>query len=294
MGPCAAVVHRFGGKPWHWFGVAHAIGSHAGGGVLARLFIVLGVVLNVPVREGLAQTVSACADRAEMPPFVFKKRVNGQATEEAVGASVEVLAQVLRGSGQRLNVQLLPWARCLMEVDAGHIQIALDVSRDEAQHRNFRLTRAFVRTHAVALYARSRFPNGLDLRSDSAWKALKVCGFGGHRFEHFGLDSNAIDRGTTYGYDQVIVKLNTGRCDAFIDSREVIGGNFLINPGLRSQLTHGMIAVQALPATPPQELFFGVTDNSAASGSLLQLLNRGLDELEQRREIDAAVGRYMQ
>ncbi|RTL31411.1 MAG: transporter substrate-binding domain-containing protein [Burkholderiales bacterium] len=240
------------------------------------------------------QTVDACADRAEMPPFTFTERANGQLTGRVVGASVDILASILKASGQRLEVHLLPWARCLAEVDAGRVQLALNVSQNEADHRSFRLTHAYFRTHAVALFARSRYPNGLDLRAPSAWASLKVCGFGGHRFEHFGLDSSVVDRGTTQSYDQVIAKLNLGRCDLFIDSREVIGGTFLVNHGMRAQLAHGTIDLQALSDVPPQALYFGVADSGPSSTALLQLLNQGLEELERHNELNTIVGRYMQ
>ena len=42
------------------------------------------------------QTVDACADRAEMPPFTFTERANGQLTGRVVGASVDILASILK------------------------------------------------------------------------------------------------------------------------------------------------------------------------------------------------------
>jgi polar amino acid transport system substrate-binding protein len=266
---------------------------YSSSGVARTLQLIAAFMLQLPMHAAQAQTVEACADRVEVPPFAFAERVNGRATGRVVGASVDILAGILETSGRKLEVRLLPWARCLAEVDAGHVQLALNVSRNEADHKKFHLTRAYFRTHAVALFARSRYPNGLDLREPSAWKGLKVCGFGGHSFEHFGLDSRVVDRGTTESYDQVIAKLNLGRCDVFIDSREVIGGTFLVNPGMRAQLAQGTIDLQPLSDVTPQALYFGVADGDASSAALLQVLNRAIEELERRDELNAMVGRYM-
>lgn len=259
---------------------------------VCRIFI--GLLALMLMQRVPAQPVSACADQVGMPPFTFTERAASQSTGRVVGASVDILTSILKASGLQLDVHLLPWARCLMEVDGGHIQLALNVSQNEADHRSIHLTRAYFRTHAVALFSRSRYPNGLDLGSPSAWKGLKVCGFGGHWFEHFGLDSNAVDRGTTQGYEQVIAKLNLGRCDVFIDSREVIGGNFLVNPGMRAQLARGTIDLQSLSDVSPQALYFGVTDRNPSSAALLLLLNRGLEELDRNNQLNNIVGHYMQ
>src|SRR5471030_2876485 len=52
---------------------------------------VLALMLSLATVPACAETVLACADQAEMPPFVYAERINGNKTANVTGVSVDLL-----------------------------------------------------------------------------------------------------------------------------------------------------------------------------------------------------------
>ncbi|MBY0233339.1 MAG: transporter substrate-binding domain-containing protein, partial [Burkholderiaceae bacterium] len=240
-----------------------------------------------------AQTVLVCADRAEMPPFTFAQRVNAFPSSQVIGASVDLLQAIARKHGWQLEVQLLPWARCLREVAEDRIQIALNVGQEEARGAGLLLSRAYFSTHTIYAYSRRTHPQGLAIHSMADVSKFHVCGLGGYRFESFGLATASVDRGTTRSYEQLITKLHLGRCDLVIDSRETIAGMYLIDPKLRALLVDGGLGIQALPDAPQRQLFIAVSSKASNASELLKALNEGIAGMEKSREIDRFINAYL-
>lgn len=256
-----------------------------------RRFAGFGILALAPSVQ--AQTVQVCADRAEMPPFTFAQRVNGKPSNQVIGASVDLLQAIARKQGWQLDVQLLPWARCLREVAEERIQIALNVGEEEARSAGLLLSRAYFSTHTIYAYSRRAHPQGLAIHSMADVSKFHVCGLGGYRFESFGLDTATVDRGTTRSYEQLITKLHLGRCDLLIDSRETIAGMYLIDPKLRALLVDGGLGIQALPEAPRRQLFIAVSSKASHAGDLLKALNEGITGMEKSREIDRFINAYL-
>ena len=64
------------------------------------------------------EPVLVCVDDAGFPPYAY---LDPKSPGLLVGASVEQVEAVLEGTGHRLRIELLPWKRCLEEVEAGTI-----------------------------------------------------------------------------------------------------------------------------------------------------------------------------
>lgn len=241
-----------------------------------------------------AATLRACADQAEMPPFTYAERVGGRKSEQVVGVSVDLLRQIGHRQGWDVQVALLPWARCLAMVADHRSDLAINIGLADAQASALQVSRPYFTMHNVYFYSRRARPQGLNLAQLSDVQHYHLCGLGGYRFEAFGIDTRRVDRGTTAGYEQLISKLHLGRCDLFIDSRETMAGQYLVNPNLRSALVDGTLVSQPLPGSPTRALYFGVAGGGAASAALLDQLNRGLDALEKTRELDKLLDRYLE
>ncbi len=246
---------------------------------------------SIPV---FAETVRACADQAEMPPFVYAERVNGAKTAHIVGASVDLLRLIGQRNGWEVQVQLLPWARCMALVASHRLQFALNLSEDDAKASGLAVSIAYFTMHNVYFYSRRARPQGLKLKQLDELHHYHVCGLGGYRFEAFGIATDSVDRGTTIGYEQLIAKLHLGRCDLFIDSRETMAGQYLINPKLRSMLVDGTLVSQPLPGRPTRPLYIGVASGDARSADLRKALNAGLEQLEKSHKLDALLEQYLQ
>jgi len=252
------------------------------------LFVIL---LGLGATSARAATVLACADQAEMPPFVFAERDNGQKTNRMTGASVDLLREIGQRHGWDLHVQLLPWARCVAMVSSGGAQIAINLNEADAKANGILLSVPYFTIHNVYFYSRRARPQGIVLKHLDELRQFNLCGLGGHHFEAFGIASINVDRGTTLGYEQLITKLHLGRCDLFIDSRETMAGQYLINPKLRSLMVDGTLVSQPLPGKPTRDLYFGVTPNESA---IQQQLNMGLEQLAKEKKLDTLLEHYLQ
>jgi polar amino acid transport system substrate-binding protein len=259
---------------------------------IRRYFHVL--LLSLATVQARAEIVQACADQAEMPPFVYAERVNGAKTEHIIGASVDLLRQIGEHNGWQVQVQLLPWARCMALVASHQVQFALNLSEDDAKGAGLAVSIPYFTMHNVYFYSRRARPQGLILKQLDDLHHYHVCGLGGYRFEAFGIATGTVDRGTTIGYEQLIAKLHLGRCDLFIDSRETMAGQYLINPKLRSMLVDGTLVSQPLPGRPTRPLYIGVATGEPRDASLRKALNAGLEQMEKRHKLETLLEQYLQ
>ena len=255
---------------------------------------VLALMLSLATVPACAETVLACADQAEMPPFVYAERINGNKTANVTGVSVDLLRLIGAPLGWHVKVELLPWARCLALVADHRVQLALDTDRADALASGLLLSQPYFTMHTVYFYSRRARPQGLTLERLDDVGRYHVCGLGGYRFEAYGIATSNVDRGITAGYEQLIAKLHLGRCDLFIDSRETMAGQYLINPRLRTMLVDGTLVSQPLPGSPKRELYIAVAAGDPASARLLERLNTGLEQLDKNRTLDKLLQHYLQ
>lgn len=255
---------------------------------------VLALTIGLAMAPAWAEKLLACADQAEMPPFAYAERVNGHKTADVTGASVDLLRLIGAPLDWQVQVELLPWARCLALVAAHRVQLALNINRADALASGLLLSQPYFTMHNVYFYSRRARPRGLTLARLEDVRRYHVCGLGGYRFEAYGIATAEVDRGTTAGYEQLIAKLHLGRCDLFIDSRETMAGQYLINPTLRDRLSDGTLVSQPLPGVPTRELYFAVAANDAASAKLLAAVDAGLAQLDKRKDLDKLLARYLQ
>ncbi|WP_374361839.1 substrate-binding periplasmic protein [Pseudoduganella danionis] len=241
-----------------------------------------------------AELVRACADQAEMPPFVYAERNDGRKSDHITGASVDLLRRIAERHGWQIEVQLLPWARCVAQVASQQIQIAVNISASDGVSNALQTSAPYYTLHNVYYTSRRARPAGIKLARLADLKNYHVCGMGGYRFEAYGISTSSVDRGTTIGYEQLINKLHLGRCDLFISNRETMAGQYLINPRLRGMLVDGTLVQQALPGVATQELYFGVAADSPQAASLLQKLNAGLERQEKNHTFETLLERYLQ
>lgn len=259
-----------------------------------RVHALLLLLFSLAMCQAGAATVQACADQAEMPPFVYAERVHGQRSGQVVGASVDLLNLIGARHGWQVQVQLLPWARCLALVADHRVALALNIGQADATASKLLLSDAYFTMHNVYFYSRRARPQGIHLRQLADVHRYHLCGLGGYRFEAYGIATADVDRGATIGYEQLIGKLHLGRCDLFIDSRETMAGQYLINPTLRGMLVDGTLVSQPLPGSPLRELYFGVAASGAGAAQLLRTINDGLARLDKTKELDKLLAHYLE
>lgn len=237
-----------------------------------------------------AQPVEACADLAGLPPFVYS--IN-PGTDTAAGVSVDLLRQVASDIGWRLQIDLLPWARCVHDAQAGRYGIVLNVVREEAQSYHLLLSRPYYKLHGVYVYSGRVHGLGLAVRSRTQLLQMRICGMSGHRFESFGVPTQLVDRGTSRSFEQLAAKLHLGRCDLAITTREEFAGTYLKNPKVSEQIADGSLRIEPLPEVSEPSLHFGVPEAAPQARVMLDALNASLARLERQGIMTQLIDRHL-
>lgn len=161
--------------------------------------------------------LSACAGQS--PPFV--SMTNGVGTQ---GFSVELLGKVAVGLGRTARIQELPWARCLRDVEAGRIDVAVDAYDDVARRTKFVYSMPYYSLTPQVFYIPGATEGGAPVSSAQALQKLRGCGVHEYTYEHYGLRTPQMDRNAKTNH-QALRKLLAGRCDYAVEELEyIIGG----------------------------------------------------------------------
>lgn len=209
-----------------------------------------------------APPLVACAD----PPAwtTTTRNAAGTVTETGTSFSFDMLAAALKSVGQVVRFKALPWARCMKEVEAGHIDFALGAYYSEDRARRYSYSVPYSRGTPQVFFLR-RKPLAIERKEDLL--KYRGCGLAGASYVHYGLKHEDLDLGVNT-YERLVKKLKAGRCDYFVEELEVIAGykhigiDYLADP----ELGHGPVAGVTAPAA---HLIAGL--NGRASALMPQL-----------------------
>lgn len=253
----------------------------------------LGLGLTAP---GAAQaldlkTVAVCDDANEWPPFTYFARPAEAASAgapprapEVVGYSVDVLRRILAPLGVQVRIELLPWLRCLREVESGQaFQMALNASASPERQQRFWLSQPYYDTTHAYFYSRRRFPQGPAIQRVEDLARFHVCGVHGYNYSAYGLRDEQVDRGAL-DFSRVIAKLLANRCEIAIEKLEAVqaarykGQHLLADPA---------IAYAPIPGMPKGEFHMLVSRQHPQGKALLDVLNQGIKALRESGQLQA-------
>ncbi|PRC91879.1 Bacterial extracellular solute-binding protein, family 3 [Solimicrobium silvestre] len=217
-----------------------------------------GAVTNdAQAQDQLPRVIEMCDGIDEWPPYMYFKRINGEKSSEVVGYAFDYVSRILARKGIKATIKLIPWNRCVAEVESGKYAMLLDASNSEERDRKFFVSRTYYEVHLVYFYDLSRPKPQINSVADL--KKFRLCGVLGYNYAPFLLEPENIDTGAD-GYDKVMAKLKLNRCDAVPDRLEVaigfktigeldfIGKNIAYDfiPGVKS-LSYHMLISRKLP-----------------------------------------------
>ena len=214
-------------------------------------------------------TLTACADP---PEWTFMVRdAAGIVTRSKGSFSVDMLEAAAAHLGRSVRLIVLPWTRCLRQVEAGEIDFALGAYYTEERARRLSYTVPYSRGTPQVYYMRAR---PVHIESMADLHRYRGCGLMAGTYAHYGLQAKELDLGVNT-YDKLITKLKLNRCDYFVEELEVIAGYKLIGQDYLSDpaLAHGPVPdVRA----PEAHLVAGLNSRGAA---LIPQLNAEMQEL---------------
>lgn len=233
-----------------------------------------------------AREVSICAD-PDPPPWTYWVRdKQNNKTTTYIGSSVETFTRVFERLGHRVKfIGNLPWARCLMMVQMGKVDFAMDAYYSPERAALFDYSHHY-NTLTPQVFFRTQRPVAISTVVDL--KKYRGCGMIGASYAHYGLSADELDLGVNT-YEAMLAKLEAGRCDYFVEELEVIAGykmlgrDLLADPGLQH---HGVADASA----PAKHL---IAAKGGQASQLLPKVNATLDVMIQSGELAKIWNKFM-
>jgi len=227
--------------------------------------------------------LTACASNT--PPFVIM--TNGVGT---AGYSFELFQNIASQLGRSAEVRELPWARCLLEVKSGEIDLAIDAYDDVERRKTYLYTNPYYTLTPQIFYRANKHPPQLPAKTVKDLTLLKGCGVHEYTYEHYDIDANVLDLGATDDL-QMMNKLNYGRCDFAVEELEYIIGQRKYVP---AWLDDSQIASFRPTWARGPKLHFLIGKDLANAGELQNSVNLAIEKATKSKYVDRLMKRYFQ
>lgn len=250
---------------------------------LSRCLVATGVLLAFAAhaRAALPPTLRVCGDVNEFPPFSYHQRVDGKKSRTVAGFDVDVLEYVFAGSEQKLEFDLLPWARCLLLARQGHYDIVMDGIKSPERERDFLHAATHYSLTPVFLYLKSEPKPALDSIRDLAH--LRICSQADYNYAPYGIpDAMITNRARTI--DDAAAMLKLGRCNIILQEVEVLnaharlGGLDLMNSPEFEKFRPDWVKVI--------DFYFMVPRTNTHRKELIDVLDRGIARMRKSGELE--------
>jgi ABC-type amino acid transport substrate-binding protein len=206
------------------------------------------------------------------------------------GFSFDLFQNVARQLGRSSEVKELPWARCLSEVKAGRVDVAIDAYEDADRHKTFHYSTPYYTLTPQIFYVGATAGNALPVTTAQGLKKLNGCGLHEYTYEHYDLDADKLDLGATTDL-QMLQKLKIGRCSYALEELEYVIGGRNFNPAWLDET--GILSFRPSWARGPQ-VHFLVGNGRPDGAQLIEQLNAAIGKSSKSGFIKALQRRYFQ
>lgn len=225
--------------------------------------------------------LTGCA--SETPPFVLMKNGKGER-----GFSVDLLRKIGERLGRSVEVRDLPWARCLVYVRDGTIDIAVDAYDDIERRKTYHYTRPYHTLTPQIFFRRADSSRWLTPTVEQL-KDRRGCGVHEYTYEHYDIDIKGLDRGAPDDRS-MLLKLKAARCDYAVEELEYIVGGRKFGKGWPDE--DDLDSFRPSWARGPR-VHFLVSRTRPDGDALLAALNDSIDVLEKDGSLERLRGRYL-
>ena len=224
-------------------------------------------------------SIRFCADDAQWPPYSYL-----DSNQQMQGFTVELLTRGFERLGQPIEIEQLPWARCLAAVENGRqFQVALDSSSSSQRRARYRLTRAYYTLTPYYFYSRRHFPDGIHIdQGQQLGEHGTVCGLLGYNYSNFALGQTAVTPGGRDFYT-LTEMLERGRCALFIGRYEIVAGMAHIGADL---LADPQLAYAPIPDAEAEPFHMMVSRNIPDSEQLTRQLDSIISRMQASGELE--------
>jgi len=218
-----------------------------------------------------AQPIKICDDEAGWPPYTFVDPKNPQTV---TGASVEIISEILKRAGYEPQITLLPWKRCLAEVEAGTTAMLLNAAYSDERAQKYLMSKPYYSMNSALFYISSKYPTPPKITTVDEMKKYRYCGLFSYNYTMYNLPESQLDTGAK---DEVsrFAKLRLDRCDFALGDLELL--NSFASMG---QLDLSGTSHIPIPGSKAKEFHAMVTKAPTGGEKLLKIINDGIAALK--------------
>ncbi len=236
--------------------------------------------------SGLAHAgkpLSICDDGAGWPPYTYQDPVK---PEQVVGASKELVFSILQRAGFSPHITLLPWKRCLAQVQSGQTDMLLNAAYSEERASNYHLTEPYYSLHSVLFYATNKFPSPPNLATIADMRAYRYCGLFGYNYTMYEIPPAQLDTGAKDEPSRFAM-LARDRCDFVLGDVEILKAFAAMGKVDLTGTAH-----IAIPGDKPKQFHAMVSRQRKDGEKLVKILNDGFIALKADHTFGKIFKRY--
>ncbi len=222
-----------------------------------------------------------CNDEALWPPFVYREKETGKLT----GASVEIVEEIFRRKDIPINISLLPWKRCLNQVEFGLSDAVFDISSNEERCRRFLISTPLYQVQPVLFYLKEKYPHGPRIESPSDLRNFRIGSVLGYNIRILPLDTSHVNSGAKT-VQALFQMLRSDRIDLALYYYEAAAGFADLDIINLTGLSHLKV-----PDAAPL-LFHMMVAKKHESEPLLEIINDGIRTLRQEGLLQQILDKY--
>lgn len=235
--------------------------------------------------------VRICDDGAEWPPYSYYVRKNKQKTSELTGYSVDVITRILGKHGLPFEIVLLPWKRCLAELQRGEKYLmALSASKNPEREQHYLFSLPYYKTHYYLFYSKTRFPSGLPIKRQADLNNYRLGGVKGYAYTALS-EVNKEQMIRTVSYVELAGMLRAGRIDVFAEDYEVLVG--ISEVGDHDLLGDPDLGRVPLPGVAENHFHMLFTKQDPRGQVLQRLVNQELRAMQRSGELERLLRQYI-
>jgi polar amino acid transport system substrate-binding protein len=250
---------------------------------LSRCLVALGLLLAfaAPAQAALPQTLRVCGDVNEFPPLSYHQRVDGKKSRTVAGFDVEVLEYIFAGSGHKLDVDLVPWARCLLMAKRGQFDIVMDGIKTPERERDFLHASSHYALTPILFYLKGEPKPVLDTVQDLAQQ--RICSQADYNYASYGVP-DAMITNRARSIDDAAAMLKLGRCSILLQEVEVLQAHARL--GGIDLMNHPDFEKIKADWMKPIDFYFMVARTNPHRKELLDVLDRGIARMRRNGELE--------
>lgn len=237
------------------------------------------------------EVIQICDDAGEWPPFTYAKRVEGTPSKQVEGYSVDVISTIFKRHHIAYKIELLPWKRCLYNVEHGgpHVML-LSASYSDERDKKFLFSEPYYTITPHYFYNREVFVDAPIVRSKEDLRNYKVGGMLGYNYGYWGLSPSDVETKGIYSYENLVGQLRLQRIDLFVENLEVIAGFEKLGKPLLKYPEISYEPVPGMASTP----FFMLFSKSETGVFLQKLINEDIRHMRETGELEVLRQKHLQ